>query len=225
MLSFCIGANSQEPPKAVLVDEFGILCSEELMARYDYFVGKLATHPSSKGLLILYGDRTSEGRNLSLYQYVNSFYPQVRQFKNLNLEFVRGIDQAETKVQFWIIPAGAGDPRPIETYKPLPVTSTTRYELGCDFAPNNVGFVDLLKKNRSLTGFLVIYTEFGKGKSHGDRVAKFAINKLLKNFRISRTRIKTIYGGNRINPEIELWLVPDGHPLPELRPDREPTSN
>lgn len=238
-------AKAQERPKAVLAEEVGITCSEDLMARYDYFLGKLLLQPSARGMLLFYGDQSSEGRNLNLFRWMTEFYPQVRRFKNLNLEFVRAKNGPKTNIQFWIVPSGAEPPAPSERFQPEAITSTSRYdvaaadfhkykgktylyldgfyELGCDFAPNNVGFVDQLRKNKSLTGYFVVYTEFGKGKAYGDRIARFAVSELLKNFRISRARIKTIYGGNRNKPEIELWLVPEGDRLPTLLPDKEPS--
>lgn len=246
LLVFGGGVKSQEPPNAILVEEVGITCSEDLMARYDYFLGKLRSQPSAKGLLLFYGDRTSEGRNLNLWRFLTRFYPQVRQFDRLGLQFVRGANIEETKIQFWIVPPGADSPTPNAPFQPTRITTTTRYdvvaadfhshkgktylyfdgfyELGCDFGPNKVGFVDQLRKDKSLIGYLVIYTEPGKDQQYGERVAKFAVNDLLKNFRIPRTSIRTIYGGNRKNPEIEFWLVPSGDKLPIRQIEKEPAS-
>ena len=241
LMAFCLGANGQEPPTAVLVDEFGVLCSEELLARYDYFLGQVHANTTAKGLIVFYGDETSEGRNISLYRFIKDWYPKVRQFQGQKLEFVRGFNQRQTKIEFWLVHEGALKTS-VRPYQPFEIRSTTRYdvvrgdfhkikgrtyfyfdgfyELGCDFGPNIFGFSQHLRTDRDLTGYLVVYSEFNKGKRYADRVITYALKHLVKNSRLPRSRFKTIYGGERKNTEVEFWLVPKGNPPPNLIPNQ-----
>jgi hypothetical protein len=145
------------------------------------------------------------------------------------------------QIQFWIVPAGADVPKPEKEFAEQKITSTTLFDknwadfnrdygkldiysngfldLGCEFSPNVREFAKMLISNPELTGYLVIYTKFGKGIKHGNQVASFAVNDLVRNYSAPRNRLKTIYGGNRDEPEIELWLVPKGDKPPIPKPD------
>jgi len=90
---------------------------------------------------------------------------------------------------------------------------------GCDFSPNRNAFAKVLLANKNLDGHLIIYTKFGKGKNRAKRIANFALKELVENFKIPPTRLKTIYGGNRGEPEIEFWLVPKDEKPPVPKPD------
>jgi hypothetical protein len=44
----------------------------------------------------------------------------------------------------------------------------------------------------------------------------------VNNYKVPRNRLKTIYDGNREEPEIELWFVPKGNKPPTPKPDSKP---
>ena len=235
---------SQETPKAVLIDEFGKICSEELMARYDAFFIELNNNPTSTGYIVFYGDETVEGRNLNFIAYLTLIYPQTRRYDKSRLVLVRGENQAEMKVQFWSVPDGANPPKPEKEFVEQKINSTSLFDknwadfnreydgldiysngfldLGCEFSPNVSAFAEKLLSNPELTGYLVVYTKFGKGKKYGNRIASFAVVDLMNNYKVPRNRLKTIYGGNREKPEIELWFVPKEYNPPTPKPDLKP---
>ncbi len=70
-------------------------------------------------------------------------------------------------------------------------------------------------------GNLIVYTKFGKGKTRANQISNFAVKDLVRNFKIPRNRLKTLFGGNREEPEIEFWLVPKGDVPPKLIPDKK----
>ena len=144
---------------------------------------------------------------------------------------VRGENQSEMKIEFWIVPAGANPPKPAREFIEQKITSTTLFDknwadfykdfdgkleiysdgfanLGCEFSPNTEDFAKTLLLNPELIGYLVVYTKFGKGLMRGNQLANFAVRDLIKNYKVPRNRLKTIYGGNREEPQIELWFVP-----------------
>ncbi len=238
---FCLG---QEKPKAVLVNEFGKVCSEELMALYDGFFVELQNYPTTTGYIIFYGDNSAEGRNLKFINYLNKFYPNARGFDKTRLSLIRGKNQNQMKIQFWVAPAGANPPIPKANFVEEKITSTKLFdknwadfnkesdkldiysngffELGCEFSPNRNAFAKVLLSNRELTGYLIIYTKFGKGKTYANKISTFALKELIKDFKIPQNRIKAIYGGQREEPQIEFWLVPKDDKLPAPTPNKKP---
>ncbi len=233
----------QEQPNPILIDEFGKLCSEDVMARYDNFLVQLHNDPSAQGYFVLYGDDSTEGKNLNFARYLTEFYPTVRNFDGSRFSLVRGENQNEMKIQFWIVPAGATPPKPDNFFSEDKITTTEQFDkswadfnnwsgrldiysdgfldLGCEFSPNRAAFAKTLLANPKLTGYLVVYTKFGKGVKRGNQIANFALRDLTKNYKVPRSRLKTIYGGNRQEPEIELWFVPKGDKPPMPAPDKK----
>ncbi len=56
----------QEKPNAVLVDEFGKLCSEDIMARNDNFYIQVNANPKANGVILYYGDQDTVGGDIKL---------------------------------------------------------------------------------------------------------------------------------------------------------------
>ncbi len=230
----------QDRTIAVLVDEFGKPCSEDLMARFDAFFMALLNDPTAKGYFVFYGDSAIEGTNLNFIKYLTEIYPKKR-FDEKRLFLLRGANQNQMKIQFWIIPSGANLPTPESEFVSQKITSTTQFDkgwadfnkdngklniysngfldLGCNFDPNRNAFAKTLLLNNELTGYLVIYTKFGKNKTYADSIANFALKELTKTYKVPGNRLRTIYGGNREKPEIEFWFVPKDKMPPEPKPD------
>jgi hypothetical protein len=165
----------------------------------------------------------------------------MRRFDPFRLIVVRGANRSTDRTQFWLLPPGAASPEPEQPFVQPNVTATTLfdkswadfhkpygkleiysnsfYDLGCDFSPNVAEFSNILLNNQELTGYIVVYTKFGQGKKRGNRVGNFAVQDLIKNHKIPKNRLKMIYGGNRREPELELWLVPTGDQPPTPAPD------
>lgn len=238
LFQICFG---QEKPEAKQIAEMGKICSEDLMARLDNFFIQLNNEPTALGYIIFHGGIT-EGRNLQLINYMTNFYP-TRRFDKSRLLLLRGENREEECTQFWIVPAGATPIKPETEFTEIKYASTSLfdkswanfnktsgkldiyengfYDLGCDFSPNRNEFAKVLLSNPALTGYLLIYTEFGKSKKYGDKIAKFALNELTKQHKVPANQLKTIYGGNREQPEIEFWIVPKGEQSPTPKPDKK----
>ncbi len=230
----------QERPKAVLIDEFGRPCNEELLARFDNFISQRNEIPDAHSYIYFYGDYQLEGRNLSFVDYLKGGYHRLESTPERQFRFVQGGNLSEMKLQFWLVPPGAEMPpispkytppaeikRPVlfdkgwadfhRWYGPTEIYSMGFYDLGCDFPPNDDAFAKLLLADASLRGHLIIYTSKEHGAKRGNAVARFAIKDLIDRFGLQRNRITFAYGGKRDEPEIELWLIPKGsHDLKAL---------
>jgi hypothetical protein len=233
-------AAAQESPKAVLIEEVGETCSEYLMAVFDAFRVELDNHPTSEGLVVVHGDRSTEGRSRAYVRWLDS-YRTSRAIDKSRFPVVRAADREDLKIEFWRIPSGAERPH-FETFSPkdwtkgtqmfdrswaefyrdegeLEIFSNSFFDLGCQFWPDTSTYSMILSANPSLTGILVVYAKAGAGKRTADRLSQFARNYLIRRHRVPPSRIKTLYGGERENGEIEFWLVPPGGEPPTLTID------
>jgi len=244
-LSFLTIGFGQENLKAELVDEFGKLCSEDLMARYDGLLIQLENNPNTAGYIVFYGDSELEGRNLNFITYLRDIFPNSRKIDKTRLNVLRGKNRDKMHIQFWIVPGRANSPTPQGEFIKEKISSTTLFDknwadlyrlydgrleiysdsfldLGCEFSPNVSKFAETLISNPELTGYLIVYTKFGKGIKRGNQVVNFAVRDLVRNHKVPQNRLKTIYGGNREEPEIELWFVPKGDKPPTPKPESKP---
>jgi hypothetical protein len=235
---------SQETNKAVLIDEFGKLCSEDFMARADQFYIHLQNDPNAIGYIVFTGDRKFEGRNVYWVNAMTVWYPRIMKRDLSRIVLVRGENQDDMKVQFWLVPAGATPPKPDKEFKPSVITETILFDRGwadlhldeskhleiysngffdngCEFPPNVGALARTLLENPDLTGYLITYTKFGRGARRGIQVGRFAVNNLGKEHKIPRKRLKMIYGGSRKQAEVELWLVPKGQKPPIPTPGKK----
>jgi len=218
---------SQDFKETTMMDEFGKICYEDFSARYDGFAYFLYNNPSVKGVVIFYGDKTIEGTNLNFIKALKEYALINRGINKSRFTLLRGDNQNEMKIQFWIVPTGSTPPKVEKAFEKEKISITSRfdknfadfyksegkleiyqngfYELGCDFSPNVSEYSKTLLSDKNLTGYLVIY---GNKKDRAERVVKFAVNDLVKNHKVPRNRLKTIYGGKSEEPQIEFWFVP-----------------
>lgn len=231
---FCWGQNTS--PKAKLFDEFGKLCSEDFTAKYDNFLIELQNDPTARGFIIFNGNNALEGLNLQ-FMGLLKYQGETRKFDISRITVKRGEDKSTMNTRMWLVPAGAKYPEAGEEFVGSKITSATLfdkgwadfhkpfgklmiyadnffYDWGCDIAPNRKEFANILLSDKKLTGYLVIYTTRGKGRSYANKVLKFAANELVNTYKVPRTRLKSIYAGNRKEPELEFWFVPAKGKLP-----------
>jgi hypothetical protein len=245
LLIFTINALSQKTSEAIPVDEFGDVCSEDLMARMDNFMIQINNNPTARGLVVFHGRTDTEGRNLKLADYIarRPTRPGVGLPK---LPIIRGENRNKQLIQFWLVPPGAPEPKPDRPYVPSTYAETTLfdrspvrfhrwegvldiyvdgfYDLGCDFSPNRKVLSEILRMNEDLNAYLVVYTD-SENRKDGLKLASWALNDLVKNHKVSRSRVRAIFGGLRKESEIEFWLVPKGKPSPKARPNLDPIRN
>jgi len=232
-----------QKPKPVLVDEFGEVCSEDLMARMDNFFIELNKDSTSQEIVTFHGREDMEGRNVKLWRYISDIYPQLRIRDLSRLTFIRGENRHQQLIQFWISPPGVEktqimlyapqrhypEPRLFDRawvdihrwYGQTDIYSDGFLDLGCDFSPNRELFAKILRENKHLNAFLIVYTKKSDRKL-GRKIATFALIDLVGNYKVPRSAIRAIYGGTRKEPEVEFWLVPKGKEVAKARPNVAP---
>jgi hypothetical protein len=242
-LSFVSIPLSQENEKAILRDELvEAYCTETIAARLDNFAITVQNEPNSQAYLVFHGKSKQEGKNLLYQSYYKGYLVDSRGIDPNRIIILGGESRNKMSFQLWTVPLGAKPPKPEKEFVKEKISSTVRYDKdwadfhrmygdlnihpdgfsnwGCNPGLNMSGFAEALLSEPKTTGYLVVYTKFGKGKTYGDKVARFAKNELIKLHKVPRNRLRTIYGGNRKEPEMELWFVPKSGKLPEILPDK-----
>jgi hypothetical protein len=231
-VQFCF--SQQIVPKAVLFDEVDDrLCGDPWKSRLDNFAVNLNNKPDSRGFIIFYGE-LDESVNRQYLHFFKYYLTEARAITKDRLFISRGNSQEKMRVELWLVPNGE-DVKPKEGYKSINFSKPTILNKGWYYPNVNFedsglisdgcvlfyfsGFAEVLKENQNLAGYIVIYTEFGSGAKTADRSARIAFRNL-KQLIVPINRVKTVYGGNRQNGEIELWLVPEGQKLPNPTPDK-----
>ncbi len=223
-----------------LTDEY---CSEILALKLDHFIIELNKHPNSKAFVIFNGKNLQEGKNLRYLELPQKYLEGNRGFEAERITTIRGENKDKMIMQFWVVPEQAKAPKLEKEFVKELISSTTRFDVawadwhkwndlewtiysysfvewGCEIDLNMKAFAETLRSQSNLTGYLVVYTAFGKGKTQAKKVTNFAIKELSREHKIPKERLKTIYGGNRKEPQLELWLVPNGNNPPALNPDK-----
>ncbi len=205
---------AQEIPKAVLIDEFGKIGCEDLIARQDALISELQNDPTATGYVVIYGDK-NEARwswRIKLFIDGQTFF---RRFDATRLLIIKEKDGDDPKVQFWKVPAGAEKPNFDEVgwnydlsdrKKPF-VFYTTENEDGlCPSGHRLKDYSNYLSANSDFRGHIVI---FAKSQNQFQKQKSELINDLTKKNNLSSTRLRFFFKyENNEYTQYELWLVP-----------------
>ena len=124
LMAFSVGANGQEPPKAVLVDEFpATLCSDDLRGRIDNFFATISQQPGSIGSIVVTPDRSIPGRALK-YRRIIENHVRFRNFDAGRLTFSER-PLGESRIQFWMIGSLGHTPTATEPWR---ISETTLFD-------------------------------------------------------------------------------------------------
>lgn len=107
VLSAAAGSGvSQEPPKAILIDEFERIGCEDLSSRLDLLLGEMRNRPDSSGYVVI----PSNSENVAWREGFIDGYARWRDFEEDRFIVVRGNFQDPPLTQAWLVPAGAESP-------------------------------------------------------------------------------------------------------------------
>ncbi len=224
LLLFGAVANGQEPAKAVLVDEFGELCSDDVRSRIDSFFMTISDSPDSTGYVVGLSQASLPGR---YEKFVRLFKNQIafRHFYPERVKFVRSSDREDLRIQFWLVPLGASF-SDIPTYVRSPILIPTLFDASaidsiekgevlfgeggeaCDFGLQPEHFAKELNRQRNLDAYLVATSDRRHSPRFVRRALRLTQQKLTKAYGIRAGRIKISYAGIAKQSEMQLWMVP-----------------
>ncbi|MBK8811567.1 MAG: hypothetical protein IPN69_12655 [Acidobacteria bacterium] len=229
-LSCVLSATAQTEEGSPVV-EIGLACNEELSAIYDGLALQLVNDASLTGVITLIGD-TLEGRNLSYLKWLND-YPRIRKYSVADrIRVVRGPNQQNFRIRIQTTVDSERIIRAIPDFLEKPIDRPTLFDrgwadvhrdeytrrtavinnsfldLGCDFSPNISDFATKIAISGDVVGYVLIYTAPKRGPERADQVAKHILRSIRESAKFSPSRLRSVYGGTRKEPEVELWLVP-----------------
>ena len=231
-------ANGQEPVKAVLVDEFGELCSDDVRSRIDSFFTTISNSPDSTGYVVGLAQASLPGR---YEKFVRLFKNHIafRNFYPESVKFVRSSDREDLRIQFWLVPLGASFPD-VPAYVKSPILVPTLFDASaidsiekgevlfgeggepCDFGLQPEHFAKELSQQPNLEAYLVATSDRRHSARFVKRVLRLTQQELTKAYSIPAGRIKISYAGSAKQSEMQLWMVPHGTIRPRLFTSRIP---
>lgn len=102
-----LSALGQEKPSAVLIDEFGSIQCDEMLARIDNFSNQLNNNPNAKGLVIISGSNEHLIEKLKLEILLTSGAQRPGNDISSRLNVLRGNETDNAMMRFWLVPVGA----------------------------------------------------------------------------------------------------------------------
>ena len=210
VLFFAVSVFSQEKPKAILVDEFGKVTCEDLLARIDNFHIQMSNNPTFMGLAVIRPDKGSMNR----VRWHKKLIVRTFQRNRYEIDRIRVVLESPGDSiggSFWLVPPGAEAPAFDESKWPDEEIDFSKpfvyevYEVD-DVCPTFVPYIyaDLIK-SRNVRGHIVIHTDSRRNER---RVAFDWIKTLAKEHNVPRNRIKIYYGKRNIFQRVEFWIVP-----------------
>lgn len=251
--------------KPFLLDEFGRLSSEEMEARGDSWGHELQGDPSSNLLMIIYAGReTPLGSAYRFGATFKAYLTKARGIAPERVNILHGESESPShRSQVYLIPPGVQIPAVNKTR--ANIAQTTQFDQYSFSSPGDMDtcclvdsfdeeraqaslteFAGYLQENKSLTGYLIAYSQYctkcsfreiyDKKGIHLDsrlvslldapKIATELLNsqkaRLINNFNIEPSRILTINGGFRDFRTVELYLVPANGQKPKAQPKTFP---
>lgn len=238
LLLLGVVVNGQGPAKAVLVDEFGELCSDDVRSRIDSFFMAISDSPASTGYVVGLAQASLPGR---YEKFVRLFKNHIafRNFYPERVIFVRSSDRSDLRIQFWLVPRGASF-ADVPAYVRSPILSPTLFDASaidsiekgevlfgeggepCDFGLQPEHFAKELNQQRNLDAYLVATSDRRHSARFVERALRLTQQKLTKAYGIPSGRIKISYAGIAKQSEMQLWMVPHGTMRPRRFTSRIP---
>ena len=193
----------REIPVAVKFDEFEKATNGYVKMKMDLFFIELNNNPSARGSIINYGtDRAVVIREKQIRDAI-----AFRNFDGSGITFVSGGFSNEIKTQFWLVPAGAEDPKLEPTAR--------KFDNFEEVAPGDIkarmdGFFTEINNSPNAKGYLINY---GTNKKNVER--EQYIKTYIKNRRFDASKIDFAKSVNKSGIKTVLWIVPEGVELPK----------
>jgi hypothetical protein len=209
-----------EKADARLFDEFGDIQSSDLIARLDNLAIQLQQQPNVKGFVVVY--RTRRDLPGLSNRYAHRMKSYLVNSRGVAAERVVTVDGGEASCltqELWILPPGTAPQPRADAYQNSYTPSVAKFDehyVGDDegsYWANDPGdFLEAygleLQKHPKSTAYVVAYRGMkGPGRRNAEGELRRERNFLVKEFRIKASRIRTINGGFREWPMMELWVA------------------
>lgn len=217
LLAFVTNISAQETQKPELVDEFGVITCEDLLARTDH-LGLLLDKAKSSSAYIVFSSKDRSTKQEWQMEFIRRVLI-ARYGQKLNLTFLRKSDGGEARAKVWLVPAGTEFSRQgAEAVSGIPFQIDTKTL----FAEEDPGacsghipqsFTEMLKSQESLTGYVV---NINVPRAERGSTIRYFVDLFRKNG-LSERGIRIYFKNRKLPPGYnysftEYWLVPTRRP-------------
>ena len=204
---------TDEPPKAVKVDEFGRATNGHVKMKMDYFYVELNNNPAAQGYIINYGTN----REIAIREKQIRVSIAWRKYDAARITFVSGGFREEVKTELWYVPPGAANPEPNSTAKKI---DEFRKIPDGELKARLDNLYVSIQNNPNSKGYIVYYGSAGLIAAQVNRIKTLiAIRKydssliIFKNAGFDKgikTEFWLVSADDKNKSKTQLWIVPSG---------------
>ncbi|HUR99675.1 MAG TPA: hypothetical protein VMZ26_16535 [Pyrinomonadaceae bacterium] len=209
----------QDLHQPILVEEHGSIPCDDSLARLDAFYADLYNNPGSSGFISIANAPEKRRDGVFRADWIPK-YTRFRGFDLSRIKIVRTLNDGDLRVSFWRIPPGGIEPavKVDESYELPRIMNPFLFgwedEIGDPICPpvdHTKIFARFLKANPSARANLV---SRAKSLKTASRNAAHVVVKLVRTYRIPRSRIRIFLRHRELNPMAsslpitELWFLP-----------------
>lgn len=233
---------SPASPGPRLLEAYGDIMCDDLLARLDNFAVMLLNEPEAELHAFVYGDREEVERrvfvNIEFMKERLTGWPKM-EARRVHVSY--GGRRGEFTVETFLVPKGASPPKPLPAIEAADERSGARKfdegyfgferdasgraalrgdaEVMCprESVPDLAGYAKLLRAEPEARAHVVIYGGRSQGYADINTLSRLIRRRLFSAERIPHRRITLVYGGRRDQPFVELWVVPRGARTPPVR--------
>jgi hypothetical protein len=231
-----------------MIDSYGDIPCGDTQARLDMIRSVLREHPSTRVFLIGYSGRDTPFDRLPYrFRYAKA-YLEGAGIDTSRLVTINGGYREDLWIDTFIVPENDSPPIPTPTIEIQPnLNAPRRFDTGyidffrengryrfycCDMCPLEIvdfgEYARILRAEPNLRAHIFIYFGYRADfrsfsgidrRTDGFRtMARLLRNMLIREYGMDTNRITIAFGGGREFSEVELWVVPNGVPLPRPTP-------
>ncbi len=202
----------QEKPQAILIDKFGKIINDDLLARFDSFYFSIYD-TNSKGYVIVHGTKDDPLTKYTFERHIKGCFRMGKR-SDENFIFALAEDRDKFEVEIWKVPNGAEKPQFIdmprdykldELTKPRIVHKLNIADEYCPLFFDMEFYSKFLKANPNIIGKIIIYE---KSLKNYQRERLKYLRDLTKTNGVALQQISFVRGKYYGETDAEFWLVP-----------------
>jgi len=211
VLLFVISGFAQEKPKANLVDEFGKITCEDLLARIDNLSVQMSNNPTSTAFVGIQPQENTLTKAIYYKQYIEKTF-QRRNYDSSRLRIVQGKETDSIAGSFWLVPPDAEDPvketlpwpeKKLDLTKPFIFDSEADEGVCRTFSART--YAELLKANPNVRGHIVVHPYL---RGQRTETALHWLRIFREDFNVPKNRLRVFITKPTDWPYVEFWIVP-----------------
>ena len=226
--------------RAWLFNKLGDTNCEMIDLYLNEYAQGIRKQPESHAPIIAYIGRNDWLGKIPRYvSYIKSYLSDLVEKDSRSVTVVNGGYRDNLSIELWIVPNRVSAPSPTESTPEVKPNEQVPYKfdeteavimeynkksylsfgLLCTLPYPEWGeFFRILGNDQNLKGHIIIYVGQNETRQYANRIRRFLITDLIKDYSEEVKQLTTSYGGKREWSQIEIWLVPKDKPNPKPTP-------